>query len=363
MVRKKALPTFSKLPPARSFPTACPVSTPPEPPEALEWKADTSGFYHTHHPNEADFYQQIYFHKLGDDPKQDTYVIGKEFPRIAEIKRGLRSSGDGRWLVVAVQNGDGGQVEHYVMNPSGKWTQVTNFADAVVSAKFGPDDALYLLSRKNTPRGQILRLPLTHLDLTLARVVVPQSAGVGLDESAHASIENFVVTPGHLYVSDIMGGPSRLRVFNLQGHSLPAPPLPSICAIDEMVSVGRGDVLAHVSTWLEPAAWYRLESASGKSTRTALRETATYNFEGAEVVRAFATSKDGTRVPLDIVRREGTKLDGNNPAVLTGYGGYGVSQGPFFLVASTGVARPGEHFCASQHPGRGRIRRRLAPRR
>ena len=50
-----------------------------------------------------------------------------------------------------------------------------------------------------------------------------------------------------------------------------------------------------------------------------------------EVVRVFATSKDGTRVPLNIIRRKGTKLDGNNPVLLTGYGGYGVSYSPAFL--------------------------------
>ena len=77
--------------------------------------------------------------------------------------------------------------------------------------------ALYLLSRKDAPRGQILRLPLAHLDLAQAKVIVPQVLRLGSDESARASIENFVPTPGHLYVIDIMGGPSRVRVFDDAG--------------------------------------------------------------------------------------------------------------------------------------------------
>ncbi len=306
---------------------------------SIEWKADSSGFYYTRYPQgnerppeDANFYQQVYFHKLGADCKQDSYVIGREFPRIAEIQ--LHGTDDGRWVVAAVKNSDGGQVGHYVMDVSGEWTQVTHFDDGIVSAKLGPDDALYLLSRKNAPRGQILRLPLAHLELGEAKVVGQQSSGTGADQSAHASIDNFVVTAGHLYVSDIMGGPSRLRVFDLHGHALPVPPLPPVSAIDEMLSIGGGDVLAHISTWLEPPAWYRFDAASAGSVRTALRETATYNFEDAEVVRAFAESKDGTQVPFEIVPRKGTKLDGNNPTVLTGYGAYGISQPPLFAWQS-----------------------------
>jgi len=303
---------------------------------SLDWKADNTGFYYTRYPQrnerppeDADFYQQVYFHKLGTDPKQDAYIIGKDFPRIAEIQ--LHTSDDGRWLLAEVGNGDGGQYAHYIMDSSGHWTQITHFEDGIVSVKFGADAALYLLSRKDAPRGQILRLPLAHLALAQAKVIVPQSPGSGSDESARASIENFVPAPGHLYVIDIMGGPSRVRVFDDQGHSLAAPPLPPISAIGQVVSVGGGDVLFYTSTYLDPPAWYRFDAASGKSARTALYETSPVKFDDAEVVRDFAVSKDGTRVPLNIIRRKGTKLDSTNPVLLDGYGGYSISQKPFFV--------------------------------
>ncbi len=152
---------------------------------SIAWKADSSGFYYTRYPQgderppeDANFYQQVYFHKLGADPKQDTYIIGKDFPRIAEIQ--LHTSDDGEWLLASVGNGDGGQFAHYLMDSDGKWTQITHFEDGIVSVKFGVDPALYLLSRKDAPRGQILRLPLAHLDLAhddlaQAKVVVPQT--------------------------------------------------------------------------------------------------------------------------------------------------------------------------------------------
>jgi prolyl oligopeptidase len=303
---------------------------------SIDWKADSSGFYYTRlpqgnerPPEDANFYQQVYFHKLGTDARQDTYVIGKDFPRIAEIQ--LHTSRDGRWLVAAVANGDGGEFAHYVMNDSGHWTQVTHFEDGIVSAKVGADGSLYLLSHKNAPRGQILRLPLSQLDLSKATIVVPQSSGSGSEDSSRASIEDFAPTPGHLYVTDIIGGPSRVRVFDEQGRELPAPPLPPIATVGNVVSIGGGEVLFFTSTYLEPPAWYRFDAASGKATRTALFETSPVKFVDTEVVRDFAISKDGTRVPLNIIRRKGTKLDGTNPTLLTGYGGYGISEEPYFV--------------------------------
>ena len=313
---------------------------------SIAWKPDSSGFYYTRYPQgnerppgDANFFQQVYFHKLGTNPAQDTYVLGKDFPRIAEIQ--LHASDDGRWLLASVGNGDGGQFAHYLMDADGHWTQLTRFEDDIVRVKFGADPALYLLSRKDAPRGQILRLPLSHLDLSQAKVVVPQSAG-GADESDRASIEDFVPAWGHLYVIDIMGGPSRVRVFGqavydrIPGGSIPGfsskgdIPLPPISAVGQLISIGGGDVLFYVSTFLEPPVLYRFDAALGSTTRIPGVQSSAIKFDDAEVVREFATSKDGTRVPLNIIRLKGTKLDGTHPTLLTGYGGYGISTKPFF---------------------------------
>jgi prolyl oligopeptidase len=311
---------------------------------SIAWKADSSGFYYTRYPQgnerppeDANFYQQVYFHKLGTDPRQDAYVIGKDFPRIAEIQ--LRTSDDGRWLLAAVGNGDGGQFAHYLMDEdeNGRWTQLTHFEDGIVSVKFGPggergggEGALYLLSRKDAPRGQILRLPLSQLDLAQAKVIVPQSSGNAADENSRASIEAIIPTFGHLYVLDLIGGPSRLRVFDTQGKPLPAPSVPPIATIEGVLPVGGGDVLFFSSTYTDPPAWYHLDATTGQATRTALFETSPVSYADAEVIREFAISKDGTRVPLNIMRRKGLVLDGTHPALLSGYGGYNISQKPFF---------------------------------
>jgi prolyl oligopeptidase len=213
------------------------------------------------------------------------------------------------------------------MDASGHWTQVTHLDDGIVAAKVGPNDALYLLSHKDAPRGKILRLSAPNLPLSQAKVAVPESSGSESEEGGRASIESFVPASGRLYVVDMLGGPSRVRVFDDRDRALPAPPLPPVSSVDEAVAIG-GNLLFRVSTYLAPPAWYRFDSASGNSARTALSETSAFKLDDFEVVREFATSKDGTRVPLNILRRKGTKLDGSHPTILYGYGGFDISETP-----------------------------------
>ncbi len=304
---------------------------------SIAWNRDGTGFFYTRYPqgneraaDDANFYQQVYFHKLGTESKQDVYVIGKEFPRIAETA--LSSSEDGKWILAAVKNGDGGEVAHYVMNASsGKWSQVTQFEDKVVRAKLGNDGKLYLLSHQGAPRGKVLRVPLSDPILGKAELVVPQSAGTGDGETARAAIEEIVPALQHLYVIDVIGGPCRVRVFNNKGEQVATLPLAPVSAVGDLVHLAGEDVLYETSTFLEPWAWYYFDSANRKAMRTGLVQSSPVKFDDAEVVREFATSKDGTRVPLNIIFKKGTRLDGKNPTILYGYGGYGVNQYPTFL--------------------------------
>src|SRR5881296_709838 len=147
------------------------------------WNADSSGVYYTRFPRKGqrpetdlNFYQQIYFHKLGTADTNDTYSIGKDFPRIAEIV--LQTSRDGRYILATVANGDGGDFAHYLLGPDGNWKQITQFSDQIKAARLGRDNALYLLSRADAPRGKILRLPLDNPELANATVIVPPGDAV-----------------------------------------------------------------------------------------------------------------------------------------------------------------------------------------
>jgi prolyl oligopeptidase len=114
------------------------------------------------------------------------------------------------------------------------------------------------------------------------------------------------------------------------GRELPELPLLPVSTVRELRRTRGGAVLVQNESFLEPPAWLRFDAEGRAPVRLPISTPARVDFSDAEVVRDFAVSKDGTKVPLSIVRRKGTKLDGRNPTLLYGYGGYGVSQVPSY---------------------------------
>jgi prolyl oligopeptidase len=292
---------------------------------SVAWNADGSGFFYTRYPREKEraaadlsFYQQVYFHRLGTPAREDTYELGKELPRIAEIE--LEASEDGQWVMASVKNGDGGEAEFFVRGGSG-WTQVSRFEDQAVKGVLGLDNALYLLSRRDAPKGKVLRIPLETPQLASATVVAPEGDG---------AIEQLLPTRDKLYVVELLGGPSRVRGFPLQGGVPDLVNLPAISSVNEIDRLTGGDIILNVATYLAPPGFFRLRVKTGEVSKTALATASIADFSDCEVVRDFATSKDGTRVPFNVLRKKGIKLDGRNPTLLYGYGGYGLSETPSF---------------------------------
>jgi prolyl oligopeptidase len=293
---------------------------------SASWNADATGVYYTRFPRKGErpdpdlnFYQQVYFHTLGTPDSADTYQIGKEFPRIAEVK--LEASADGKYVLATVANGDGGDFAHYLHGPGGEWRQITRFEDGVKLARLGRDNALYLLSRADAPRGKILRLSLDQPELSKAVEIVPASEAV---------VQQLEPATNALYVADLLGGPSQLRRFDLDGKNGATISIPSISSVQELVAGENGLLLFRDQSYTEPAAWFQIEAGDLAPKATALRNTSPVSFADIEVTREMAPSKDGAMVPLNILRRKGTKLDGNNPTLLYGYGGYGLSMSPTF---------------------------------
>ncbi len=290
------------------------------------WNADGTGVYYTRFPRKGErpdadlnFYQHVYFHKIGTPDSEDTYSIGKDFPRIAEIA--LEAARDGKYVLATVANGDGGDFAHYLLAPDGTWKQITQFSDEIKIARLGRDNALYLVSRAGAPRGKILRLPLDVPELKNAAEIV--AAG-------DAVIEHIVPTSDALFVGDLLGGPSQIRRFDLNGKNETIIPLPQISAVQEMLALEDGSLLFRDISYTEPAAWFNCPNQKTEPIKTALRSTSPVSFADIEVRREFATSKDGTKVPLNILFRKETKRNGQNPTLLYGYGGYGISMSPNF---------------------------------
>src|SRR2546430_14413910 len=103
--------------------------------------------YTTLFRSDIHFYEQLYFHRLGTPDSTGTYALGKGFPRIAEIF--VSGTPDGRHFLASVNNGGGGEVEHFVRGPTARWTHVTSVTYQATPATLGPDGILSLGSLRH----------------------------------------------------------------------------------------------------------------------------------------------------------------------------------------------------------------------
>jgi prolyl oligopeptidase len=131
----------------------------------------------------------------------------------------------------------------------------------------------------------------------------------------------------------IDGGPNRAKAFSLGGKPEGELPLGDVASLSNLEALPGGDVLIQVQTYLRLPYYARWRAASRQVEETPLTSQGPVTFDDSEVARVFAPSKDGTKVPINIIRKKGLRLNGKTPTLLYGYGGYGVSLNPHFLGA------------------------------
>src|SRR5260221_481272 len=290
------------------------------------WTKDSTGIFYTRFPREGErpagdlhFYQQVYFHRLGTNESEDAYSIGKEFPKIAEVQ--LESIPDSDLIVATVANGDGGDFEHFAFGADKTWKQLTRFEDKIKKGRLAAGGFFFAISLADAPRGKIVKFDLNNANAAEPAVVVPQGDGV---------VEDLAFTSERLLVHTLLGGPSGLQVYGLNGGEPTTAPIAPVSSVIEVATTTEGSspVLVETQSYTETSRWLQLDLSSNRFTSTALSSPAPVSFSDIEVTRDFAVSKDGTKVPLNILRKKGTPLDGNNPTILYGYGGYGVNEVP-----------------------------------
>jgi prolyl oligopeptidase len=142
-----------------------------------------------------------------------------------------------------------------------------------------------------------------------------------------------LVTNDGLYVTYQLGGPSEIRVFDHRGKRLPGPQQAPVSAVGGMARLADDAILFRTVSFVQPATYFRYVTETGKTEKTAFAATSPVRFDDAEVVREFALSKDGTKVPVSIIMPKGTRRDAANPCLVTGYGGYGVNIEPRYRAS------------------------------
>lgn len=299
------------------------------------WDKKNSGFYYGRYPKpkegagltEANFNQKIYFHKIGTAQSADTLVFDP--PKEPKWSSSAEVSEDGRYLIVSVGKGTGpvNQVHYKDLRARGKKAKfvslIGNF-EAKYSFLGNSGTKLWFHTDKDATRGRIISIDLRKPDPKNWSEIVAQS---------DAPLRGANLVGGKLVTNYLRDASSEIIIRNLKGAALKTLELPGIGTASGFGGHSSdNETFYSFSSFTTPRRIYRYEMKSGKST---LYKEPKVDFVPTdfEVKQVFYKSKDGTKIPMFITHKKGIKLDGSNPTMLYGYGGFNISLTPYFSVA------------------------------
>jgi len=293
------------------------------------WTLDGKGIFYSRYP-EADaksklsaenFYHKLYYHRLGTPQSEDFIVY--ERPDDKEMFVNGSVSEDGNWLVINVGKDSSPMNMVYVKNLSMERAAVMPVVDkleADYSFIGNAGSTFYFRTDKDAPRGRLVSVDVLAKDKKWNEVI-PQSAETL--ESVDFINNQFVGN----YLKDAY---TQFRIYDLGGKFVRRVELPGIGAADGFG--GDTETFYSYSSFNTPPTIYRYDMKSGKS-EVFRQSNVKFNPADYEVKQIRYKSKDGTEIPMFIVHKKGLKLDGTNPTLLYGYGGFNVSLTPGFSVS------------------------------
>jgi prolyl oligopeptidase len=332
----------------------------------VSWLPDGSGFYYSRYDEPpagekytgANYYQKLFFHKLGDPQEKDTLV----YERLDEKEWGFDGdvTEDGQYLVISVWRGTERKNQVFYKSLAS--------ADAPVVELITSWDAEYDFIGNEGPVFWFA----TDKDAPLRRVIAvdtsvnpgPQAGSAGEPRPMVAALAEVIpesndtlqsasLVGEHFVLRYLNDATSAIRVFDLTGQHVRDVELPGLGSAGGFGGrQGDPETFYSFTSYTVPGSIYRYDVATGRST---LFREPKVDFDPSryEAKQFFYESKDGTRIPLMIVSRRGVKLDGNNPTILYGYGGFNVSQTPGFAVSTIAWLEMGGVYAVANMRGGG----------
>ncbi len=296
----------------------------------VAWLPDNSGYFYTRCSHAAPagderFHHKLYFHQLGDDWRDDAMVFGESLKR--EQTPYPQLSSDGRYLVVVVQDVSGAVPcsELYLLDredPRHGLVPIVRGIAAFMSVAFHRD-RLYIQTNHQAPLGKLTAIKLADIatgDLAATTVISEGLYPLGA----------WKTVGDYLFVETIENVSSRLCAYDLEGKLLKQIELPGIGSIKALSAEPESeDLLISFSSFLRPSAVYRMDLETLEYSLVHQHDVA-FDPEAFEIEQVWFESLDQTRIPMFLLHKKGIELDGKNPAVVHGYGGFGVSLLPAF---------------------------------
>jgi prolyl oligopeptidase len=268
---------------------------------------------------------------MGSDPTDDVEVFGEGYGPEKIIS--CKISPNGRYLVLSVSYGSSGRSEYYLKDLTASDTVevVVKDIDAAFDGLFAGD--VFLVSTEwEAPNGRIFAVDLENPSFDKWREILPEGKAV---------IKSFSAAGGKIFVNYMENVVSRIKVFDIDGKLLDEIEFPTLGSVGYVH--GRwesNDAFCTFSSFHVPSTTYRIDVEKGTlSVWDQLKVPV--NSEDFVVKQEWYSSKDGTRVPMFIVHRKDLELNGSNPVLLTGYGGFRGKSTPYFSVMAVIFAEHG----------------------
>ncbi len=288
--------------------------------------------------------QKIYYHKLGTPQTQDVLVY--ERPDDKEMSVGGGVSEDGKYLIVYVRKGTSPKNMIYYKDLSKADSPVMPVVDKLESSySFIGNDGLtfYFETDKDAPRGRVVAVDVSKADKEWKEILPEGKETLG----GISFINNQFVAN---YLKDAY---TQIRIYDTKGKFIRNVDLPGIGTAGGFGGE-RDDTETFYtfSSYATPPTIYRYDMKTGKSEvfRTAAVK---FNPNDYEVKQVKYKSKDGTEVPMFIVHKKDLKMDGTNPTLLYGYGGFNNSLTPGFSVSRLAWMEMGGVFAVANLRGGG----------
>ena len=287
---------------------------------------------------------RVSYHTMGSNPTQDVELFGKGYGQDTIITCDVPE--DGRYLLIHVLHGSAGdQTEIYFQDLRERQAirPLVNDIPARFTGEVGGDQ-LFLHTNWKAPKGRILAADLSHPAREHWREIVPES---------DAAIESMSLAGGRLFVNYTRNASSQVKVFDANGTPIREVNLPTLGSISGFRGRWRSKVAFYgFTSFPVPQDIYRYDTDTGHQGVWAQIHVPIHS-ERLEVKQVWYTSKDKTRIPMFLVCRKGIKLDGNNPALLTAYGGFNLNETPRFSARAALWAEQGGVFAMPNLRGGG----------
>ncbi|HTG65554.1 MAG TPA: prolyl oligopeptidase family serine peptidase [Flavobacterium sp.] len=295
----------------------------------LSWKRN-EGFYYSSYekPKGSELsaktdQHKLYFHKLGTTQKEDKIIFGEDQKRRYV---GGSVTEDDRFLVITAATSTYGN-ELYIQDLSKPESPIVT-----IVADFNSDNTvmdndgnqLFIVTDRNAPNKRIVTVDVNNPKPENWKDLIPETTQVL--EPATCS--------GYIFAHYMKDAVSVVKQYDYSGQLLREIQLPGLGSADGFSGKKKDKtVYFKFTNYITPATICALEPHSGK-TGVYQKSKAEFKTESYETKQVFYKSKDGTRIPMTITHKKGLKLDGKNPTILYGYGGFNISLTPSFSISN-----------------------------